>query len=122
MKRALLPVIALFFIWTTIFSQTPQTIPYQAVARNSSGNLLVNQNVSLRFTVHDLTATGGVLYQETQSATTNKLGLFNVNVGAGSVVSGSFSGANWSNGHAKFMQVEIDPAGGTSYTDRVLLK
>ena len=117
MKRALLPVIALFFIWTTIFSQTPQTIPYQAVARNSSGNLLVNQNVSLRFTVHDLTATGGVLYQETQSATTNKLGLFNVNVGAGSVVSGSFSGANWSNGHAKFMQVEIDPAGGSSYTD-----
>ena len=117
MKNQILSLLLIVILLEVCQAQTPQTIPYQAVARNVAGNLLANQNISLRFTVHDLTATGGVLYQETQSATTNKLGLFNVNVGAGSVVSGSFSGANWSNGHAKFMQVEIDPAGGTSYTD-----
>jgi uncharacterized protein (TIGR02145 family) len=39
-----------------------------------------------------------------------------VNVGRGTVVSGSFAGINWGR-NAKFLQVELDPAGGTSYTD-----
>ena len=117
MKRSLLAVAFLLLTCVSGFSQTPSSIPYQAVARNASGNLLSNQSVGLRFTVHQSTATGGTQYQETQTATTNKLGLFNVNMGAGTVVSGTFAGITWSDGQPKFLQVEIDPAGGTIYTD-----
>lgn len=98
------------------FSQSPQGIPYQAVARNSSGNILVSQPIRLRFTLHDSIATGTIVYRETFSLTTNTLGLFNVNVGLGAVVSGTFSSINWGR-NSKFMQVELDPTGGTSYVD-----
>ena len=97
-------------------AQTPQYIPYQAVARNTSGNLISNQAISLRFTIHDVTATGAILYQETQSGSTNKLGLFNVSIGAGTPVTGTFASISWGSG-AKYLQVEVDPNGGSSYTN-----
>ncbi len=115
--KKLIVLLSLFWYWATLFSQTPQSVPYQAVARDAAGNLMQNQGISLRFTIHDATAGGTVLYQETQAATTNKLGLFNVNVGLGTVVTGTFSNVAWGNGSAKYMQVELDPNGGTNYTN-----
>ena len=97
-------------------AQAPSAIPYQAVARNVSGSLVTNQSVSLRFTIHDGTATGTTVYKETQTATTNALGLFIVNIGQGTPVTGTFSAINWSSG-SKFTQVEIDITGGTIYVD-----
>src|SRR5689334_7114252 len=82
-------------------AQAPQAIPYQAVARDNAGNVISNQNVSLRFSIHDATAAGTVVYKETQNATTNSLGLFTVNIGQGTVVIGTFASINWTT-NAKF--------------------
>lgn len=46
-----------------LFSQTTQAIPYQAVARDNAGNLIANQNISLRFSIHDSSAVGTVVYE-----------------------------------------------------------
>ncbi len=97
-------------------AQSPQAIPYQAVARNASGNLLANQNISLRISIHDGTAGGTVVYQETQTTSTNTLGLFNIIIGQGTVVIGIFSNINWGNGN-KFIQTEIDITGGNTYSN-----
>jgi uncharacterized protein YjdB len=97
-------------------AQAPQGIPYQAAARNSSGAVLASTAISLRFTIRDSVATGAIKYRETFSVTTTAQGMFSVNVGQGTVVSGSFAGINWGT-NAKFMQVEMDPAGGASYID-----
>jgi hypothetical protein len=70
---------------------TGPQIPYQAVARDASGTLIANQNVSVRFTIHDGTATGTNVFQETGSATTNEFGLFTYNVGTNT----SLSAVNW---------------------------
>ena len=104
----------LLFAANVASAQAPQGIPYQAVARNSSGVILVSQLIRVRFTIHDLTSGGATLYQETFNPTTTAQGLFNVNVGTGSVVSGTFSSINWGT-NAKYLQVELDPTGGTSY-------
>jgi len=117
MKKCLLIFLVVFSFTVMSFSQTPQSIPYQAVARNSAGNLLVNQSVGLRFTIRESSGTGTIDYQETQTVTTNNLGLFNVNIGSGTVVTGTFANIPWNNSVAKFTQVEIDPTGGTSYTN-----
>ena len=116
MKKAILPLLLSVFICHFIVAQSPLTIPYQAVARDASGNLLANQNIALRFSIHDLTSGGTVVYQERQTTTTNKLGLFNVSVGGGTIISGTFGSINWATG-SKFIQVELDPAGGASYTN-----
>jgi hypothetical protein len=97
-------------------AQAPQGIPYQAVARNSSGAILASTAISVRFTIRDSIATGAIKYRETHSVTTTAQGMFSVNVGQGTVVSGTFSGINWAT-NAKFMQMEMDPAGGSSYID-----
>ena len=100
----------------TALAQAPQGIPYQAIARNASGVAIANTAVKVRFSIRDSIATGPVRYQETHSPTTSVLGLFTVNVGMGSVVSGNFSGINWGR-NAKFLQVELNTTGGTTYTD-----
>jgi hypothetical protein len=108
-----------FYLLTSSFllhAQAPQGIPYQAIARNASGVAIANTAVKVRFSIRDSIATGAIKYQETHNPTTSALGLFSVNVGMGSVVSGTFSGINWGK-NAKFLQVELDPAGGSSYTD-----
>jgi uncharacterized protein (TIGR02145 family) len=97
-------------------AQVPQGIPYQAIARNSSGVAIANTAVKVRFSIRDSIATGAIKYQETHNPTTSALGLFSVNVGMGTVVSGSFSGINWGK-NAKFLQVELNTTGGTTYTD-----
>ncbi len=99
-----------------LFAQAPQGIPYQAIARNASGVAIANTAVKVRFSIRDSIATGAIKYQETHSATTSALGLFSVNVGMGMVVSGTFSGINWGK-NAKFLQVEMDAAGGANYVD-----
>ncbi len=114
MKKNVL-FLSLVFACLFVLAQVPQTFPYQAVARDASGNLLANQNIALRFSILDGSSSGTVVYQETQTATTNALGLFNLNIGQGTVVSGTFGGVAWGNS-SKYVKVELDPAGGSSYT------
>jgi hypothetical protein len=119
MKRLIHTFTVLFLLSGTaslLQAQAPSAIPYQAVARNSSGNLMVNQTISVRFSIREASVSGTIVYQETHGVTTNALGLFVVNIGQGIPVSGTFSTINWASG-AKFTQVEIDATGGTSYTD-----
>jgi uncharacterized protein (TIGR02145 family) len=84
-------------------AQAPALIPYQAVARNGSGQALSNATINARFTIHDGTATGVAVWQEMQTVTTSALGLFTASLGT----SVPLTGVNWGSGD-KFMQVEID--------------
>ena len=72
-------------------AQSPQAIPYQAVLRNADGSIMSNAAATITFKIHEVTATGTVVYQETHSATTNGQGLVSVHIGSGSVVSGTFA-------------------------------
>jgi hypothetical protein len=99
-----------------VWAQAPQGIAYQAIARNSGGAVIASQNIALRFSVRSATASGTIVYSETQTAITNALGLFSLFIGKGSPVSGSFSSVDWA-AAPKFLQVEMDAAGGSAYID-----
>jgi hypothetical protein len=115
-KQNLLAICLAFVCSVASWAQTPQKFNYQAVARNSSGNVLANQNVRIRLTVLDGGPSGTNVYSESHPLTTNSFGLFTAEIGGGNVESGSFAGINWSTG-SKYIKVEIDPSGGTNYTD-----
>jgi hypothetical protein len=68
-----------------LHSQVPQGIPYQAVMRNADGSVMANSAVSLTFMIHDGTANGTVVYQESHSLTSNTQGLVSCVVGNGVV-------------------------------------
>jgi hypothetical protein len=112
MKKLLL-LSALFISFLT-FAQVPQGISYQAIALNGSGTPVVSSNVRVKLSILDVSATGTVLYSETQLKTTNPNGLFNLTIGQGTVVSGVFNTINWGT-NSKFLKVEMDATGGTTY-------
>ena len=114
MKKGIL-LLASLIVAVAIFSQSPQAFKYQAVVRDNNGNLITNQTISLRFSIHTGTAGGTIVYQETQTATTNEFGLAVVSVGTGNTTIGSFSLIDWSYGN-KYLETEIDPLGGNDYT------
>lgn len=116
-KIALLMLITCMTFFGITNAQAPQGINYQAVARNAAGSVLQNQNVGIRLSIHDGSAGGTIVYQETHSATTNQFGLFTVVIGGGTVQQGTFAGVNWGSGGGKFLQVELDPTGGSSYSN-----
>jgi uncharacterized protein (TIGR02145 family) len=93
-------------------AQPPALIPYQAIARDASGNALSNQNIGLRFSIHDQAISGTIVWQEAQTALSGPLGVIVTSLGSVS----DLSSVNWANG-AKFLQVEMDVTGGTNYTD-----
>jgi len=112
--RVALVLTSFAFAISTTFAQVPQALNYQAVARNTSGNLITNQLVGLRLSVLAGSSTGTVSYEETQTATTNQFGLFTIAIGTGTPVTGTFSTINWSTGQY-WLKVELDATGGTSY-------
>ncbi|HLF63359.1 MAG TPA: tail fiber domain-containing protein [Saprospiraceae bacterium] len=97
----------------SLSAQAPQGLNYQAVARTTAGEILENRNISLRFTITDNNG-GPVVYQETHSTTTNQFGLFTLNIGNGTPVSGTFSSINWA-AVSPWLVVEMDQSGGNAY-------
>ena len=97
--------IALFI--NGVFSQSPDLINYQAVARDLSGNPLVSTPVNVTYDIHQSSSSGPVVYSETHSLTTNQFGLFTAEIGGGTPVSGTFAGINWSTG-LYYLQVTIN--------------
>ncbi|HRZ20400.1 MAG TPA: hypothetical protein P5184_01950, partial [Bacteroidales bacterium] len=97
-----------------LHAQAPQSFSYQAIVRDAGGNPLASQLVSIQMKLHQGTETGTVFYCETHLLTTNPLGLVMLEIGQGTVVSGSFQAIDWGSG-PYFLELELDPAGGTAF-------
>ena len=113
--KKLLPLFIVEVLTLSVLAQAPEKMSYQAVIRNVNGALVVNQAVGMRISILKGSATGTAVYVETQTPTTNENGLATIEIGGGTLISGTFAGINWSTG-PYFMKTETDPAGGTSYT------
>lgn len=100
---------------TALFAQAPNKFTYQAVVRNTNNQLITNTLVGIRVSILQNSATGSVVYSETQMLSTNANGLVTMNIGEGTVVYGSFNNIDWSAG-TFFLKSEIDPTGGSNYT------
>ncbi|WNJ16999.1 tail fiber domain-containing protein [Pontibacter sp. G13] len=90
MKRCFLFCLA-YWVMLPAFAQSPG-IPYQAVIRDGSGNILATQLVDMRVTIQD-GATD--LYRETHTTSTNAFGLVNLSIGTGTAQLGTFAGIDW---------------------------
>ncbi len=113
--KKLLSVTAIIFGIILTFSQAPEKFSYQAVIRNASNALITNATVGVKISILKTSAAGTVVYAESQTPTTNINGLMSIQIGAGTVISGSIAGINWGI-DSYYIKAETDPAGGTDYT------
>src|SRR5690606_17505921 len=91
----------------------PEKINYQAVARDASGNPLVNQTLNVTYQIRQSSPTGTSVYTETHSGiSTNQFGLFTAEIGGGTPSVGTFAGINWGAGlYYLYVEVNGDPIG-----------
>lgn len=113
--RLIVILYLLFFCITNLIAQAPQRISYQAVVRNSSNGLVSSSQVGIRISILQGSLTGTSLYTERHTPTTNENGLLTIEIGGGTVQSGTFASIQWANGPF-FIKAETDPTGGSNYT------
>ena len=97
------------------WAQAPQKMSYQAVIRNSSNALITSTPVGMQISILQGSSTGTAVYVETQTPSTNANGLVSLEIGTGTIVTGTFAGINWAAG-PYFIKTQTDPTGGTAYT------
>ena len=97
-----------------VHAQSPAAVSYQALIRDASGTLVTAETVGVRVSIRQGTEGGSVVYQETRSATTSANGVLHFQLGGGTS-SDDFSAIDWGAG-PYFVEHEVDPEGGTSYT------
>src|ERR1041385_6099907 len=115
MKTIRLFLLMMCIAAASAFAQAPQRFNYQAVARDGSGNPISEKGIAVKTSIVDGSAGGTVIFSESFTPTTTKQGLFSIQIGSGTVVTGAFSNIVW-DASPKFLKVEIDPAGGSSFT------
>uniref|UniRef100_UPI00404841AE beta strand repeat-containing protein n=2 Tax=Algoriphagus sp. TaxID=1872435 RepID=UPI00404841AE len=115
MKKLFYSIIVTLFFSLSAFAQS-EGISFQGLARNAAGEVLVSQKISLRLSILLDTESGAVAYVETRQVTTNPQGIFSLVIGDDTALTKStiFSSIKW-NSAPKFIKVEMDPNGGSSY-------
>src|SRR5690606_310322 len=107
MKTKLITIIALLI---GVFTTAQQGINYKALIKDDFGNVLVNQSVTVQFTILQGVSQTNV-YQETHTVSTDANGIVITNIGNGTVNNGNYSTIDWgSNDH--FLNVQIDSGSG----------
>lgn len=97
------------------FAQVPEKMSYQAIVRNAGGQVLANQSVGIRASILQGSPAGAAVYSERLTGNTNANGLLTLELGSGTVLTGTFNTINWSTGNY-YLKTETDPTGGTTYT------
>jgi len=107
------------FLWImlgmSLFGQFPGGFNYQAVVRNTAGEIIANKTVKFRISILQESESGTDVYVETHSVVTGAFGLANLKVGMGTKVSGNLDPSSW--GLKKhFLKVELDPNNGNTFS------
>lgn len=109
-KTVLIILLTHLFISSSVASQTPEKMSYQAVIRNSSDAIIANSQVGMKISILQGSINGSTIYTETQTPFTNANGLISIKVGD----KPDFNLIDWFDG-PYFIKTETDPTGGTNY-------
>ena len=97
-------------------SQSQYAFNYQGLARDAQGDPISNRNISVRISILKGLDSGEMMFQEVHHINTSDRGLFNLAVGMGENEMGHLFDIEWGN-DIYFVKTELDPNGGTNYTD-----
>ena len=114
MKRILTLIGAIFMAYSA-FAQAPEQFSYQAVIRDAQGDLVSNQSVTVNISILEGNSTGGIVFEEEHSITTNDNGLATLVIGDGIITFGNLSGISWGD-NAYYLKIETDPEGGNNFS------
>lgn len=94
MKKTFTIVALLLF--SILFAQAPAGFNYQAIVKNAAGQLVINQNVTIRFSLKQGANSSTSLYVETHQVSTDSKSQVNLIIGQGTASIGNFAQIDWS--------------------------
>lgn len=112
--KVLITFFSILFTVSNLFCQSPGGFNYQAIVRDANSNVIANQTIGIQISIKHGSSNGTSVYQEIFAPFSNEYGLINLEIGTGTVISGSFSAIDWANG-PYFMETAMDIDGGTNY-------
>ncbi|MCF8463379.1 MAG: fibrobacter succinogenes major paralogous domain-containing protein [Flavobacteriales bacterium] len=102
---------------TGIFAQShPDKFSYSAIARDASGDPISNSAIGVQISVLEGSINGVVVYQENHTLNSDDFGRLSLQIGGGVVQVGALGLIDWSSNDF-FLQVGLDAAGGSAYTE-----
>jgi hypothetical protein len=104
MKKTLF-VMMLLALLLKGFSQAPNTLKYQAILRDASGNLISSQSKTVIIAILQGSSTGTVAFSETHSTSTSAQGLITLDIG--SINTTGFNTIDWAKG-PYFLRITVD--------------
>jgi len=110
----------LFFLFSyhILAAQIQEPLTYQAVIRNSAGEIVASKTVYFRLSILMGESTGTLVYSEFQKATTDKKGMVSLLIGEGTEKTGDLNTIPWDTDKF-FLKVEIDIASGSAFVEMV---
>jgi len=98
-----------------VLAQTPIAFPYQGIAMDKNGTAIANQQIGVQISILLHTHDGTSVYEEHHYPTTTDKGHFNLAVGRGRAVKGSFRGIDWREQHFIALGIDMDITDGRSF-------
>ncbi len=115
-NRLILIWIIIGILSTTLgYAGAPQKFSYQAVIRDTDGELVINGSIGMQISILQGSPDGNTVYSETHQAVTNDNGLVSIEIGDGTTLTGSMGEINWAEG-PYFIKSETDLGGGINYS------
>ena len=86
--KKLYTLFAVILVTASTFAQAPEKMSYQAIVRDAGNAIVSNQTVGMQLSILQGST---AVYVETQTPMTNANGLVSIEIGNGTVVSGTFA-------------------------------
>lgn len=94
---------------------------FEGIAFTTKGKVLANTDLQLRVWIRNPKAAGAIIYEEYQTISTDKSGVFFMHIGNGKVINGSMS-LMGSESNSRFMKIEMASIGETHEDGRIVFK
>ncbi|HEX2684541.1 MAG TPA: hypothetical protein VHL77_11435, partial [Ferruginibacter sp.] len=116
MKKVILLLAMSSLLSTTLLAQlNPEGMNYQAVARNSKGEILANQPIALKVVLFSMQTNGKLeYYNEMHDVVTSPTGVFSLVIGRGQKATGVYENVPWSMENI-WMEVSIKSKGQSDF-------
>ena len=114
--RSCLTLLLLLGFSLGIAAQAPLGFNFQAVARGTDDNILSEQLIAVRVSLLKGSDSGSASYSERHEVRTSAYGVFDLAVGTGEIVSGTFDAVEWGSA-SYYLKIDLDPNGGSNYVN-----
>jgi hypothetical protein len=114
MRKSILIYILVFFVGIIHIVSAQSYIPFQGIALDKDGKAVDTKKINIKISLLAESATGKGIYSESHSQLTDNFGLFQISIGGGKAISGSFASIDWAKWNY-FLKVDMDINGGSNY-------